>query len=246
MGIFKKQEVNDIDKTLDNNRKIMNDYFVKLGRAERGEPTDDKENAEYQKLPSIKMIDFGATILSTHNNISFGQLTIYLDNLIMFSRDYILEGRNKPKDVKSEFDTEVNFGDVRSIDQDGLSYIFDQKINPKDKKDIQKIQEYNDKIKNNIKIIKDTVNKFKNDINKYENELRKMENTYSKKAESDKDLYERLNYITKNIMEANSRLSKVLAKESKLLDDCVSSANQVSAFLNKYCTPKPGVPNQDK
>lgn len=245
IGIFKKQEVNDIDKTLDNNRKIMNDYFVKLGRAERGEPLDDKENAEYQKLPSIKMIDFGATILSSRNNISFSQLTFYLENLIMKSRDYILEGRNKPNDVKSEFDT-VNFSSARSINYDGPGYIVDKKINPKDKKDIQKLQEYNDEIKHNIKIIKDTVNKFKNDINKYENEIKKMENTYSKRAESDKDLYERLNYVTKNIMEANSRLSKILAKESKLLDDCVSSAKQVSAFLNKYCTPKPGVPNQNK
>ena len=238
MGIFKKQEVNDIDKTLDNNRKIMNDYFVKLGRAERGEPLDDKENAEYQKLPSIKMIDFGATLLDTSNSISFSSITDYLDKLIMSSRDYILEGRNKPKDIKSALNT-ATFSMYKNTEFSGSDYIYEKKINPKEKKDIQKVQEYNDTIKHNTKIIKDTVNKFKNDVNKYENELRKMENTYSKRAENDKELYDRLMYVTRNITEANTELSKIIAIESKLLDDCVSSAKQVNAFLNKYCILNP-------
>lgn len=238
VGIFKKQEVNDIDKTLDNNRKIMNDYFVKLGRAERGEPLDDKENAEYQKLPSIKMIDFGATLLDTSNSISFSSITDYLDKLIMSSRDYILEGRNKPKDIKSALNT-ATFSMYKNTEFNGSGYIYEKKINPKEKKDIQKVQEYNDTIKHNTKIIKDTVNKFKNDVNKYENELRKMENIYSKRAENDKELYDRLMYVTRNITEANGELSKIIAIESKLLDDCVSSTKQINAFLNKYCTLSP-------
>lgn len=245
VGIFKKQEVNDIDKTLDNNKKIMNDYFVKLGRAERGEPIDDKENAEYQKLPSIKMIDFGATLLDTSNSISFDSITGYLDKLIMSSRDYILEGRNKPKDFKSALGTAV-FSMYKNTEYKKPNYIYEKRINPKEKKDIQKVQEYNDTIKYNIKIIKDTVNKFKNDVNKYESELRKMENTYSKRAENDKELYERLIYVTRNITEANSELSKIITIESKLLDDCVSSAKQVNAFLNKYCTEKPDYMKNNK
>lgn len=237
--------MNDIDKTLDANRKIMNDYFVKLGRAERGEPIDDKENAEYQKLPAIKMIDFGATLLDTGNSISFDSITNYLDKLIMSSRDYILEGRNKPKDIKSALDT-ATFSMYKNTEYKESNYIYEKRINPKEKKDIQKVQEYNDTIKHNIKIIKDTVNKFKNDVNKYESELRKMENTYSKRAENDKELYERLIYVTRNITEANGELSKIITIESKLLDDCVSSAKQVNAFLNKYCTETPDYMKNNK